>query len=252
MKLEICTDNLISALAAEKSGADRIELCSDINDGGITPSYGMMVSVRNHLTIDIHVLIRPRPGDFLYNDAEIEVMTKDIELCKKAGINGIVMGILNSDGSIDTKMTSMMINLAKPMSVTFHRAFDMCSDPFSGLEEVILTGAERLLTSGQKYSAVEGSALIRKLKEHAGNRIIIMPGGGISDKNILSLINTTKATEYHMTARKSIDSKMKFRKEGVSMGVIGSESEFSWKTADPDMIRKVSTILRNSDMSTDN
>jgi copper homeostasis protein len=252
MKLEICTDNLISAIAAENSGADRIELCSDINEGGITPSFGMIVSVRDRLKIDINVLIRPRSGDFLYSDAEIEVMTKDIELCKKEGMNGIVIGILNSDGSIDTKRTSMLINMAKPMTVTFHRAFDMCSDPFTGLEEVILTGADRLLTSGQKNGAVEGSGLIRKLEESASNRIIIMPGGGISDMNILSLISTTKATEYHMTARKSIESQMKFRKEGVSMGTIGSDSEFRWKTADPDMIRRVSTILRNSDIRMNN
>lgn len=252
MKLEICTDNVISALDAQNSGADRIELCSALNEGGLTPSYGMIVSVRSQLMIDIHVLIRPRSGDFLYRDAEIEVMTKDIELCKKEGVNGIVIGILNSDGSIDTVRTSMLINLAKPMTVTFHRAFDMCSDPFKGIEEVISTGAERLLTSGQKNGAVEGSGLIRELNEVAGDKIILMPGGGISDKNILSLIDKTRASEYHMTGRKTIESHMKFRKEGVSMGAIGFNSEFRWKTADPDMIRRVSTILRNSDIRNNN
>lgn len=243
MKLEICTDNVQSSIDAEKSGADRIELCSGLNSGGITPSYGMIAAVREHLKINIHVLVRPRAGDFLYNDAEFDTMTRDIEMCKREGINGVVIGILNHDGSIDKKRTSILVNLARPLSITFHRAYDMCSDPFSGLEDVISTGADRLLTSGQSNCAEAGMDLLRKLIELSGKRIIIMPGGGISDGNISEIIKKTGASEYHMTGSRITESGMKFRRDGVYMGGIGSD-EYRWKTADPDLVRKVSLILK--------
>jgi len=148
-KLEICVDSAISALNAQSAGADRIELCDNLGEGGTTPGYGMIISARNNLSIGIHVLIRPRGGDFLYSDTEYDIMRRDIELCGENGIDGIVTGILLPDGTIDVERTARLIEFAYPMTATFHRAFDMCADPVRGIEDVIATGASRLLTSGQ-------------------------------------------------------------------------------------------------------
>jgi copper homeostasis protein len=231
-KLEICADSVESAVNAQIGGADRIELCDNLIEGGTTPSYGMISSVRNNLTIDLNVIIRPRGGDFLYNDSEYDIMRQDIEVCGECGVNGIVIGILQHNGEIDVDRTAKLIEIAYPMTATFHRAFDMCSDPFRGLQDIISSGASRLLTSGHKNTAKEGTELISKLIMKAGSRIIIMPGSGLNESNIAELAAITGANEFHLSGRSIIESEMTFRREGIIMGGVTGIPEFSRKTTD--------------------
>jgi copper homeostasis protein len=242
-KLEICVDNVESAMDAQNAGADRVELCTNLAEGGTTPGFGTIASARNNLSIGLHVLIRPRAGDFLYTDTEYDIMRRDIQICYECGVDGIVLGILRPDGTIDVERTAKLIEYAHPMSATFHRAFDMCSDPLRGLEDVIATGAMRLLTSGQRNKAQDGVETITRLVEQAGNRIIVMPGSGISDLNIALIATVTAAKEFHLTGRKIIDSEMDFRRNDISMGGSPGIPEFSRKVADPDMIRSIISIL---------
>jgi len=243
-KLEICVDSIESALNAQIAGADRVELCDNLYEGGTTPSYGTIISARNNLDIGLHVIIRPRGGDFLYSDPEYDIMRRDIDICGESGIDGIVLGILTSNGKVDVERTAKLVEYAKPMSVTFHRAFDVCADPFRSIEDIISTGSDRLLTSGQKNKAIDGAELIRKLIELASNRLIIMPGGGLDDLNIISLIKTTGASEYHLTGRKTIQSAMEFRKTDITMSGLTGYDEYSRKVADTDKIRKIVDLLK--------
>ncbi|MGC1389850.1 MAG: copper homeostasis protein CutC [Bacteroidales bacterium] len=243
-KLEICVDNVESAIEAQNAGADRIELCSNLPEGGTTPGSGVISSARNNLTIDLHVIIRPRGGDFLYTDLEYDIMRREIEVCGELGVDGIVLGILESRGAIDIERTAKLIEFARPMSATFHRAFDMCNDPYNGIEDVIASGADRLLTSGQKNTADEGMELISQLIQQAGKRIIIMPGSGITDSNIGLIANRTGAGEFHLTGRKLIASEMTFRRENISLGSISGIPEFYRKVVDPDMIRSIINNLK--------
>jgi copper homeostasis protein len=244
-KLEICVDSAESALNAQKAGAGRIELCTNLMEGGTTPGSGIIAVLREKLDLKIHVLIRPRGGDFLYSDLEYEMMKRDIKICRDIGVDGVVLGMLTHEGKIDIELTSGLVEYAHPLSVTFHRAFDMCSDPFRGLEDIITTGAHRVLTSGQKNKAVDGRVLIKKLNEQAGNRIIIMPGSGLTASNIELFARETGSSEFHLTGRKTIDSEMRFRKDDVNMRAIDDIPEYSRKVADTEMIKKVVTILEN-------
>lgn len=243
-KLEICVDSVESAIYAQNAGADRVELCSNLMEGGTTPGPGTISSARQNLTIALNVIIRPRGGDFLYSDIDYDIMRRDIDMCGENGVNGIVVGILQPDGSIDVERTAKLIEFARPMSATFHRAFDMCNDPFKGLEDVISAGAKRLLTSGHRNKAEEGTDLIRELILQADNRIIIMPGSGININNISFIARNTGAREFHLTGRKVIDSDMIFRKQDISLGGIPSIPEFSRKVADADMIRSIVNNLK--------
>lgn len=240
--LEICADSIESAMNAQSAGACRIELCDNLAEGGTTPSYGKIAVARKNLNIDLNVLIRPRAGDFMYREPEIEIMKSDILRCRELGVDGIVLGILNLNGDIDKEQTSRLVDLAYPMQVTFHRAFDLCSDPLRGLEDIIQTGATRLLTSGQMNSAEQGAALIRILVENSHGRISVMPGGGITDRNIGILAKMTGASEFHLTGRKAIESRMVFRREGLSLGAPGT-SEYTRKVADPEIIKRIIHIL---------
>lgn len=242
-KLEICVDSVESAIAAQYAGAHRVELCDNLIEGGTTPSFGTINSVRKNLSIDVNVIIRPRGGDFLYTDAEYDIMRRDIDICGESGVNGIVIGILRSDGEIDLERTAKLIEFAAPMSVTFHRAFDMCADPLKGFEDIIASGATRLLTSGQKDKAIVGAELIAKLNKSSKDRIIVMPGGGLNISNIEAIAKTTGCHEFHLTARKTIESEMTFRKAGVSMGGVSGISEFSRKVADQELIKSIIDIL---------
>jgi copper homeostasis protein len=244
-RLEVCTDNIESALSAQDAGADRIELCADLIEGGTTPSYGLIASARNNLSIALNVLIRPRGGDFLYSDLEYDIMRRDIDICGECGADGIVFGILRSGGAIDLERTANLVELAYPMSVTFHRAFDMCSDPAQGLEDVITSGAKILLTSGQKNKAHESMELIKKLIVQAEGRIVIMPGSGIDESNIALIAKSTGANEFHLTGRKTIESEMIFKRQGITMGGFPEVPEFSRKIADEDRIKKIIDILKN-------
>jgi len=243
-KLEVCSGSVESAINAQLAGADRVELCSNLYEGGTTPSFGSIESARDNLTIGLHIIIRPRGGDFLYSDHEYDIMRRDIELCGECGIDGIVIGLLRKDGAIDTDRTEKLVKLAYPMSVTFHRAFDLCDDPFRGLEDIISTGAARILTSGQKNVVPEGVALIHELIKKAGTRIIIMPGSGLDESNIAEMAKETGATEFHLTAQKVVESEMIFRRKDIPMGGMPGIPEFSKKIADPERIINIINILK--------
>ncbi|WP_117882119.1 copper homeostasis protein CutC [Aureibaculum luteum] len=208
MKIEICANSYQSAVNAEASGADRIELCSELAVGGITPSYGLIKKIKQDLRIPVHVLIRPRSGDFTYSNADFEVMKQDIVLCKKLGCEGVVSGILNSDNSIDLERTKELVELAIPMSFTFHRAFDWVVNPLKSLDELKEVGVKRILTSGQEDQALRGIELLKKLKDKAGAFIEIMPGGGVNIDTILEFKNAGfkqihfSATSLYCTQKK--------------------------------------------------
>ncbi len=242
--VEICADSVGSAIVAEASGAGRIELCSALSEGGVTPSAGLIEAVRSNTGIKVNVLIRPRSGDFLYSDSEFSVMRRDIEIAGESGADGIVTGILNRDGTIDIERTALLAEYASPMSLTFHRAFDLCRDARKGLEDVIATGAERILTSGQAKSAIEGAPLIRSMIGWAAGRIIIMPGGGIDEYNIGLLATGTGAMEYHLSGRRQRESLMTFRRKGIYMGDPRLQSEYTLKSADTERITSVIMILK--------
>ena len=243
--LEICVDSVESAVTAESAGAGRIELCSALSEGGITPSAGLIESVRSNSGMKVHVLIRPRGGDFLYNDTEFSVMRRDIDMAGEKGADGIVTGILNSDGTVDVERTSLLAEYAAPMEVTFHRAFDLCRDADKAVEDIIAAGAFRILTSGQARSAIEGAQLIKRLVSSAGNSIMIMPGGGIDEYNIALLAGITGAREYHLSARRQKESAMTFRRKGIYMGDSRLMSEYILKGADVDRIRTINRILED-------
>ncbi len=210
MILEICANSMHSALIAQDAGAHRVELCENLNEGGTTPSFGTISETRKQLHISLYVLIRPRPGDFLYTKEEFDIMKADIEMCKTLGCEGVVIGILTKDGEVDYERTQELVKLASPMGVTFHRAFDRCKDPFKALEVIINTGCERILTSGLKNSVLEATDLIKELVEKANNRISIMPGAGINSTNILELKEITNAKEYHSSAKTQKPSLMNY------------------------------------------
>jgi copper homeostasis protein len=214
--LEIAVFNIQSALLAADACADRLELCENPADGGTTPSYGTLKTVREKISIPVFPIVRPRGGDFFYTDDEHAVMKKDIQLCKQSGFEGIVIGLLNTDATIDVDRTRRLVDLAYPMEVTFHRAFDRTKDPFQSLEDIINSGCQRILTSGQVPNAFDGKDLIKKLIEQADNRIIIMPGSGVRSNNIKELANFTGATELHSSARKIIPSLMKYINAGMN------------------------------------
>jgi copper homeostasis protein len=243
-KLEICVDSVESAINAQSAEADRVEFCDNLIEGGTTPCYGSIISARNNLNIKLHVIIRPRGGDFLYSDLEYDIMRRDIELCGESGVDGIVAGILLPGGNIDVERSAKLFEFAFPMSATFHRAFDMCSDPVQGLEDVIATGASRLLTSGLKNKAQDGIELLRQLVIQSDDRIIIMPGGGIDETNAALIVTATKTKEIHLTGRKVVDSEMIFRRQGINMGGIKGVPEFSRKVADSERIKKIIGVLK--------
>ena len=242
--VEICADSVESAIVAESAGAGRIELCSALVEGGVTPSAGLIESVRRNTGIKLHVLIRPRSGDFLYSDTEFSVMRRDIDMAGELGADGIVTGILNSDGTVDAERTALLAEYATPMSLTFHRAFDLCRDPKKGLEDIMAAGAARVLTSGQAKSAIEGATLIKSLIKDAAGRIIIMPGGGIDEYNIALLAVSTGALEYHLSGRRQRESEMTFRRRGIYMGDPRLQSEYVLKSADAERISSVIMILK--------
>lgn len=209
--IEIATTDFISTKNAVDGGADRIELCAALSDGGTTPSAGTMKLCREKFDAYLFPIIRPRGGDFLYTDDEFSIMMHDVLLAKQLGCDGIVTGLLLADGSIDKKRTAIMVELAYPMEVTFHRAFDRSKDPFIALDDLVEIGCQRVLTSGQQVNAADGIDLIRQLVELAGERILIMPGSGVRKDNIKEIAEKTGAREFHSSLRASNPSQMKFR-----------------------------------------
>ncbi len=225
-EIEVCCDSWRSAEIAFKAGVHRLELCSAIGEGGLTPSIGLTQQVIQKLDIQVHVLIRPRSGDFLYSVDEIEIMKKDVEYCKNVGVQGVVIGFLLANGEIDTKLTKEFIELAGDMKVTFHRAFDMCKNPIKAFEELKELGIDYVLTSGQAATAKEGETLIRDLVKKSDGKIKIMPGSGVRAHNLDELIQSTQAPAYHMSARIKSDSKMKYKKTAVAMGAQSLDDEY--------------------------
>lgn len=242
MKLEICVDSVESAVIAQEAGADRIELCSCLDVGGLTPSLGAITSAKSLLEIPIHVLIRPRMGDFCYSDLEFQQMLRDLRLAKDTKTEGVVFGILTPDGKVDIYRTALLLEAARPLQVTFHRAFDFCVDPFQALEDLISLGVDRILTSGQKNTAPQGAPLLKELIEKADNRVIIMPGSGINSQNLPSLIKDTGAREYHLSASRFLPSPMLSEKEALDPKGFGN-AELSLRQADGDEIRKIRQLL---------
>ena len=209
--LEIAAGSLASALAAQDGGADRVELCENLGEGGCTPSYGTLALARDRLRIPLYVLIRPRPGDFLYDDAECETMLRDIEACVRLGCDGVVLGALEADGAVDVPVCRTLIDAAGDLGVTFHRAFDVARDPASALEDVIALGCERLLTSGARATATEGAEVIASLVHQAAGRMRVMAGAGITPSNVCDVLARTGAHEVHASARTLRASSMRHR-----------------------------------------
>src|SRR5258708_657656 len=200
-KLEICSFNLSSALIAQQAGAQRVELCAGPDEGGTTPSRGVIMAARERLQIELYPIIRPREGDFLYSEEEFAVMLKEVAFCKQVGCNGVVIGLLNADGTVDKARSAKLVEAAYPLGVTFHRAFDWAINPFEAMEDIIGIGCERILTSGQRPTALEGATMINELVRQADDRILIMPGSGVRASNIGTLVEKTDAPEYHTSAR---------------------------------------------------
>ena len=224
--LEVCANSYSSALAAQNGGAKRVEFCDNLAEGGTTPSYAQIALAKKNLSIEVWPIIRPRGGDFLYTDIEFQLMKEDIKICKSLNCEGIVTGILKEDGTIDKERCAELIELAKPMEVAFHRAFDMSNDMDRALEDLIALKIKRVLTSGGASSAILGAAKLAQLVKKANGRIIIMPGAGINVKNIKNLIAQTGATQFHASAKEFVASKMKFRNTETKMGSIEDEYRY--------------------------
>jgi copper homeostasis protein len=243
LTLEICIDSVESAIAAEQGGAQRVELCDYLNGGGTTPSAGMIEVVRKKINIGLHVLIRPRRGDFLYSDPELEVMKRDIKTCKELGANGVVLGVLTRKGTIDTARMQELIDHCGTLSITFHRAFDMTPDPIKALDDLLELKVHRLLTSGQQQFALQGVELIRELNERAAGKLIIMPGSGVNEENVSEIIARTGVNEVHASARKEVNSEMVFRKDYPPMSGNKNISEYEQLVADKLKIQKMRESL---------
>ncbi|MDE6049254.1 MAG: copper homeostasis protein CutC [Paramuribaculum sp.] len=236
--LEVCAGDIDSVIAAAAGGASRVELCSALGEGGVTPSIGFIRSALKVPGIRVHVLIRPRGGDFLYTPDEVDCMVDDIVAAREAGVQGVVIGALTPDGEIDMPACRKMVEAAAGISVTFHRAFDLCRDPFKALEEIISLGCDRILTSGQAQSALEGKNTLAELVRLADGRIIILAGAGVSQSNAAEIIKSSGTNEIHASARAAVESGMKFRHGGVSMGTPGSD-EYSRKTTSADIVKQI-------------
>ena len=234
--LEVCVDSVCNAVIAQSAGAHRIEFCANLPEGGTTPSPAQIEIARKQLQIQMYVIIRPRGGDFLYNETEFEIMKSDIHFCGKTGCDGVVIGMLRPDGTIDKKRNGELVRIAHRygMGVTFHRAFDRCADMFEAMEVIIELGCERILTSGGYDTAIEGAEIIRMLIEKAGERITIMPGSGITPENIRELIKNTGAKELHGTFRSRFPSSMLYRNEKLSR----PDEEYELLLTDADKIKR--------------
>lgn len=238
--LEICLDSADSVVRAQEGGADRVELCDNLFGGGTTPSIGMVKAARRAASdILIHAIIRPRPGDFHYTALEFEAMLEDVKACRNAGLDGVVIGILKPNGTIDVERCAALVEAAGWMNVTFHRAFDVTVDPFAAMEDVIAAGCSRILTSGQEGSVLEGADLIRELIANSGDRVIIMPGGDITERNLVKNMAATGAREYHMNLDVVSDSAMIHQPGHIPMGGLLRMPEFAVSYTSADRVRAI-------------
>lgn len=240
--LEVCCADIESVKAAKEGGADRIELCSALESGGLTPSIALIRQAVTEFSGPVNVLIRPRSGDFLYTDAELNIIEEDIISARKTGASGIVFGALTPDGSIDVEVMKRMIKTARPCSFTLHRAFDMVKDPLKALENAVELGVDRILTSGCAPSAIEGIDTLKVLNKKADGRVIILAGAGVSAKNASMILESTGGTELHASCKTSISSKMVSRRDDISMGLPDSD-EFCYLGTSADLVSALKNEL---------
>ncbi len=239
MKIEICLESAQSVINAEKAGADRVELCSDLFEGGLTPSLATFRIAKQKTNIPISVMIRPRGGDFCYSDLEFEIMCEEVKTFVKEGADSLVFGILTSDGKIDKERTKILIDLAQGTPVTFHRAFDMTRDLDEALKDLIDLKVTRVLTSGGEATVLEGFQTLAKLVKKAGDKIIVMPGCGITERNFDFIKENIKAKEYHVFLPKSEESKMNYRPDHIYMGGLLRQQEFGIFHTDEMAVKRI-------------
>lgn len=241
--IEICLENAQSVLASQNGGADRVELCSDLFEGGLTPTLGTFRQARRIADrIKINVMIRPRGGDFCYSDTEFNVMKEDLHIFKEEGADGIVFGILTSDGYIDEERTSELVECAGSLPVTFHRAFDMTCDGKASLETLISLGVKRVLTSGMEPTVPEGAFFLKDLVQQANDRIIVMPGCGLNERNFKKMNEIIGAREYHLALPYEYSSSMKYHPEHIYMGGMLRQSEFTLSAISQERVSEICRI----------
>ncbi len=228
-EIEVCANSVLSAIEAEKGGANRVELCDNLYEGGSTPSVGMIFQAKQQTSIDVFPIIRPRGGDFLYSETEMLIMLKDIAVARQMGADGFVIGCLTPEGKVDYEKCSRLIESAKGLPITFHRAFDMCDDAFEALKTIKKLGIQHILTSGQKNKAIDGIPLIAELVKAAGSDLKIMVGSGVDENNIEEIAHKTNAKAFHVSLRETYESEMIFRRESVYMGGLKEIPEFANK-----------------------
>jgi len=248
--VEVCVDSVESALAAQDGGANRVELCEDLPEGGTTPSAGLIEVCRERLGIPVHVLVRPRPGDFVYSDLELEVMRRDIALAARFGAAGVVFGALHADGTVDGERTRALIAAARPLSVTFHRAFDFTPDADKALDALIALGVDRILTSGQAATAREGTRILARLVSRAAGRVTILAGGGVNEDNVAEIARRTGVREVHVRATSLFESPASYRPPHLSLQKRPLPNEFDRAITDPERIRRISSLLQQLDPPT--
>jgi copper homeostasis protein len=243
MQLEICVDSVESAIAAERGGAKRVELCSDLLEGGITPSAGLIALVRRNIAIGMFVMVRPRGGDFSYTDHEFEVMRHDIQTARELGADGIILGVLDEHARVDVPRTRRLVELAHPLPVTFHRAIDMTPDPRAALDDVMATGAARVLTSGGAARVTEGLGVVARMVQASRDRIHIMTGGGITPETIVGVAEATGASEFHASLRTARPSPVEFHRQDVQMGEI-RDREYLRFVVEEESVRSLALALQ--------
>ncbi len=236
-EVEICADSIESVLAAAEAGADRVELCENLCEGGTTPSFGLISVAKRLVDIDVFVLIRPRKGNFVYSENEVEIMTADIEAAVRAGADGIVIGCLTTDGEVDTKACKKLIDAAGSLPITFHRAFDVCKNPTKALEDIKKLGVQRILTSGQENKAIKGVELLKKLNELAANDVKIMVGSGVDEDNILEIASRTGARAFHASLRSEKAEKPFYKNPNVRFNCTPDLPEFTRKISNSSRIK---------------
>ncbi len=243
--LEICAGDIESVFAAAKGGADRVELCAALGEGGVTPSIGFVREARKVPGLKLHVLIRPRGGDFVYTPEEVDAMVADIRAIKEEGADGVVIGALTPEGDIDMEACKKMAAAAQGMNITFHRAFDLCKDPVKALDDIASLGCNRLLTSGQAASAKEGIGMLAKLAKRGEGRVTILAGGGVTPANAAEIITLGGVNELHASARHTIGSPMVYRREGVAMGAPGTD-EYSRKVTSTEIVADIVEAIKEA------
>lgn len=246
MTVEVVVFNIDSAMKAQEGGADRIELCDNPAEGGTTPSAGVIELVRQNLSIDVYVMIRPRGGDFLYSNYDFHAMKRDIGHCQRLSVDGVVFGVLNRDGTIDKKRCQELIARARPLKVTCHRAFDMARDPFEALEDCIEAGFDRILTSGRELHAATGATLIGELVKKAAGRIAIMAGSGVNEDTVADLVKISQVKEIHFSAMAFNSSPMEYLQQNIAGMGQQEGSEYKLRTVDPERVRNTRAIAERA------